>query len=203
MAVQDLGAPFFDNKEALPDYERFKPFLSTGPPIENYKDLNLDPLAPYFNSGVMLIDLDGGRAESIADQCFSMLEKHRKYVRFCDQYALNIALTGRWGMLPMRWNSSAQRMDIPDASHCFLSPEAFEEARGRPEVIHYTGPMKPWKSVPRHRVNRSEEFHRVRTQTSWIGLSWFSFVLREFTDGLPMRIRSTRKAIKHFLKRKT
>jgi lipopolysaccharide biosynthesis glycosyltransferase len=199
LAVQEVAAPYFDCERALPHFERCEPFLAARRPIENYEDLGLDPFAPYFNSGVMLIDLEGWRIESIADQCFSVLEKNRAFVKFWDQYALNVVLTSRWEMLPERWNSSSHLMAIPDSSQCAFSAEAFEESRRRPEIIHFTGLLKPWQPDARRRLPRADHFHRVRMRTSWRGLPWIAVRVREFKNHPPKQIR---KAIKRIFKPK-
>ncbi len=88
-------------------------------------------------------------------------------------------------------------MAIPDSSQCAFSAEEFEEARLRPEIIHFTGGRKPWLLAARGRIPRVDHFHRARLNTSWRGLPWLGVRLRE-----PGLGRAIRKAIKRIFKPK-
>lgn len=203
LAVQDVAAPYIDCEKALPNFERCEPFLPAHRPIENWQDLGLDPLAPYFNSGVMLMDLQGWRTESIGDSCLSVLKEHRSFVKFWDQYALNVVLSGRWGMLPERWNSTSHLMSIPHSSQSAFSAASFEESRLRPEIIHYTGPAKPWSASLKGHLPRAEYFHRARRKTCWRGLLWLSVYLRARADHLLKKFRTAPKKDTRVIKHRT
>lgn len=58
----------------------------------------------YFNSGVMLMNLDLMRKEGIQEQMFAAMKKHRKRLVFFDQDILNMTLAGRVLSLHPRWN---------------------------------------------------------------------------------------------------
>ena len=51
---------------------------------------------PYFNAGVMLIDLDAWRREDLVGRMLACLRRHRRDVLWWDQYALNVELAGHW-----------------------------------------------------------------------------------------------------------
>lgn len=95
--------------------------------IENWENLHLNPNAPYFNSGVMLIDLNAWRAEKISQQVLTICYKHqdlllaqKKWPQY-DQYGLNVILHGNWKELDKTWNYGTDR-----------SPE-------RANIIHFIG----------------------------------------------------------------
>ncbi|MGR7000730.1 glycosyltransferase family 8 protein [Yinghuangia aomiensis] len=53
----------------------------------------------YFNSGVLLLDLDGCRRAGLFDAARDFLTKHPDEVRLWDQDALNVAAADRWRRL--------------------------------------------------------------------------------------------------------
>ena len=102
----------------------------------------------YFNSGVLLINLDYWRHHQIAEQCFDFIEKNPDKLLFWDQDALNAIL-----------QNTVQFMDI---SYNFISDyllavtfEAFPEkikqsilqSAYNPTIIHFAGKEKPWNKI--------------------------------------------------------
>lgn len=172
MAVQDISCPFFDNELALADrgVSDFHIVVKRG--IGNLEELGLDPRSPYFNAGILLINLEGWRAESVGEACFNVLQENRDHVLWWDQYALNVVLAGRFGHLPARWNVQAGLTRISDASQCVYSQDDFEASVNNPAIIHYTGPVKPWHAFKGRRLPRADYFHRVREETGWSGFGW-------------------------------
>lgn len=109
-------------------------------------DLGIAP-EDYFNSGVLLLDLERMRGED------TMAEVHRVALEraglrgWPDQDALNLVLAGRWHALDPRWNT----MNASWASHAPDTPE-LAAARERPGIRHFEGPEanKPWVADPPH-----------------------------------------------------
>jgi len=93
----------------------------------------LDPDGPYFNAGVLLIDLPSWRAEDVTGQCFEYIRRHAAEARFTDQDALNHTLYGKWHRLPKRWNHMVAEIDP-------CTVDGIGEAR----LIHSIGPVKLW-----------------------------------------------------------
>ncbi len=101
--------------------------------IQNCDDLEYDPQSPYFNSGVMLIDLEFWRKMQLEDQLTSLLDDTR-IVRCCnDQSFLNIAFQNRWTALEPRWN---QITVLKDNYIGFIGLK-----KG---IIHCVMNLKPW-----------------------------------------------------------
>ncbi|MDA4846745.1 glycosyltransferase family 8 protein [Hoeflea poritis] len=90
----------------------------------------------YFNSGVLLIDLDLWRQNDVDRQLQSFLTSHPESCRYFDQCALNVALRGKVLALDNRWNVMGS---LKDASH-FTSVS----------IIHYSGDVKPWRNPESH-----------------------------------------------------
>lgn len=103
---------------------------------------NLPAATPaYFNSGVLLIDLERVRAERLFAAAIDFVAAHLNDIELADQDALNYVLWGRWKQLDTIWN--AQR-HMAIASLIALTPPD-RHLRGRPPaIIHYTTAEKPW-----------------------------------------------------------
>jgi hypothetical protein len=90
------------------------------------------PAAPYFNAGVLLIDVERWNAAGLLDRCVEFGRAHRDRMIRHDQNLLNGTLQGDWAELSPVWNWQYTR-----ASMLF---EAMEQAH----VVHFIGPKKPW-----------------------------------------------------------
>lgn len=87
----------------------------------------------YFNAGVLLIDLQLWRRESISERGLDYLKRCR-HTYYADQDALNFACDGRWKILDRRWNyQDHRRVRITD-----IPPEQ------RPKIVHFITEKKPW-----------------------------------------------------------
>jgi lipopolysaccharide biosynthesis glycosyltransferase len=81
--------------------------------VENWAELQLKPNAPYFNSGVLVVDLDQWREQRIAERVLSVCRENQEHL--CaqrkwpqhDQYGLNVVLHGQWKPLHQIWNYGA------------------------------------------------------------------------------------------------
>ncbi|MBB5872626.1 UDP-D-galactose:(glucosyl)LPS alpha-1,3-D-galactosyltransferase [Allocatelliglobosispora scoriae] len=97
-----------------------------------------DPQAPYFNSGVLLINLPVWRRQRITEQCLAYLAEHDGNLRFPDQDALNLAAYGRWVRLPHYWNHMHSHRMEPALNE--QDPAAVWDMR----IMHFAGKRKPW-----------------------------------------------------------
>lgn len=93
--------------------------------------------APYFNAGVMLLDLDAWRGRGIADRAFRYVGDLGSRVDFLHQQALNATAWDDWKRLDQRWNVPATGGRWFDAT-----PAA---AVAAPGIVHFAGRMKPWR----------------------------------------------------------
>lgn len=87
--------------------------------VDNWQALNLNPSAPYFNSGVLVIDLAGWRAQEIPQRVLRVclensdhLLAQRKWPQY-EQYGLNVVLHGRWKALDPVWNHGTDMPPSP------------------------------------------------------------------------------------------
>lgn len=110
--------------------------------------LGLEP-EEYFQAGVLVISVEKFLQKHTMEELLRMSEDNR--YRYSDQDVLNIVCKGSWFNVGMGWNL------ITDCDHSRVSnvicyaPERFlteyENARKKPNLIHYAGFMKPWNKL--------------------------------------------------------
>ncbi len=127
----------------------------------------VEKTAPYFNAGVLLIDVERWRAQGVGASALDLLERHGKDLEYMDQDALNLVLSGRWGELAPRWN---QQAGIFQGLRSELFPAReplFQALRRSPHIVHYTTGEKPWLPGCRHPLRHA--FFQVLDRTAWAG----------------------------------
>jgi lipopolysaccharide biosynthesis glycosyltransferase len=130
----------------------------------NWRELGLEPSLHYFNSGVLLIDIERWRQEAVGSRCLELLRKYRP--RWGDQDALNTILAGKWLELPLRWNIQTGYL-TGDSPGWALWRSDVESAITDPAIIHYTERDKPWHFSSEH--PRTEEWFSWLDTTAWSG----------------------------------
>jgi lipopolysaccharide biosynthesis glycosyltransferase len=117
--------------------------------LANHRELGLAPDLPYFNAGVLLLDLDAWRALRLGERVLCYLDEHRDRIRFHDQEAMNAVLRGGWEALDPRWNQMPGN-EVED-----------------PWIVHYATWDKPWHFRCTH--PQRELFFRYLDETRWAG----------------------------------
>lgn len=98
----------------------------------------------YYNSGVLLIDLEAGRREIQPDALFSYVKQHREELLLPDQDVLNALYSER--ILPVEdvlWNYDARNY-----SNYLLRSGGVYDLQWVMEhtaILHFCGKAKPWK----------------------------------------------------------
>ena len=69
--------------------------------VADWEERGLDPAAPAFNGGVLLIDNDRWIRHGISAKIAADLRRKPEAARFADQGALNAVLHDRWIALPV------------------------------------------------------------------------------------------------------
>lgn len=129
------------------------------------------PRTEYFNSGVLIMDLDLWRSEAIHWQVTDYARQHAHQLQFVDQCSLNAILHKRWVRLHARWN---QQSDIYGVIAKYLDGgtygrEELEQAILDPGIVHFTGKQKPWTLHCFHPFKM--EYRRLLAHTHWPGFS--------------------------------
>ena len=77
------------------------------------------PVGNYFNSGVMLMDLDIWRKGRIYEKCLATAKNHPEKLRYQDQDVLNLLFHGHYHRLSPAWNTLSVLADQDtDFSQC-------------------------------------------------------------------------------------
>ncbi len=96
-----------------------------------------DPQAPYFNGGMMVIDIGAWLAAEVTDRSLAYIRRYSTQTRFLEQDALNAVLFGKWVQVDKRWNHArTERLES-------VAGGRLDEAR----ILHMIGPVKPWHSA--------------------------------------------------------
>jgi lipopolysaccharide biosynthesis glycosyltransferase len=97
--------------------------------------LGLPAEAPYFNSGVLVVNLDAWRNGDLGRLLTEWIAANPAKASLADQDAINACLSGEITPLPDCWNLQIGKDSGP------LSPERLNDA----VLLHYTGEHKPWR----------------------------------------------------------
>ena len=143
--------------------------------VQAWQDLGLPADAPYFNSGVLLLNPAVWREMGIAARTLDYLRQYEERCLFIEQEALNAVLCNQWEVLHPSWNIFAARTEtrvpIPASA-------AYKAGRRSPDIVHFVGQRKPWLSLATDRPFHAE-FYRYLNRTAWRG--WHPD--RETADG--------------------
>jgi lipopolysaccharide biosynthesis glycosyltransferase len=93
-----------------------------------------DSAMRYFNSGMLLIDMNKWRAMNLAQQFERVIDDGTLARIYYDQDFLNLTFKDNWLELDWAWN--------------LLDPRPLHEQLN-PHVLHYTGKNKPWLYKPK------------------------------------------------------
>ena len=105
----------------------------------------------YFNSGVLLMNLDYWRKHNVAQQLIDYLRQYPERCWFPDQDALNAVLEGKVKFMDYRYNMQGEML----SHRCYLKLSAqkwnaLDAAVNHPSIIHFTDINKPWYKESRH-----------------------------------------------------
>jgi len=111
-----------------------------------WREENVDPTAPYLNTGVMVIDVRKWRDRELTDAVLRMLTRYE--LPCVDQDALNLVLAGDFDRLAPRWNLMPYHlMRLLRTCDLIETDESLENAITDPAIVHYHRSFlgKPWQ----------------------------------------------------------
>lgn len=112
----------------------------------------------YFNSGVLLMDLDVFRKQGLTEKVLQYAVEYGDRLTCPDQDALNGALCHNLTPIHPRWNwhDGLTRLILKRSVRSPMNRGATlqesVDAALRPGILHYQGPNKPWRY--NHRIER-------------------------------------------------
>lgn len=122
--------------------------------------------ALFFNSGVMLLDLERWRRAGLSEQCAALVRRDGAELLCADQTVLNVVLRGRYRALPSRFN----QLVYPSSRRV--------EPRSADGIYHLVGQPKPWEPFSEFFNQQSALFRHHLEATalagwrSWQHLDW-------------------------------
>lgn len=132
---------------------------------------------PYFNAGMLLIDLENWRKQNVEEKCMTFLQKHNGRVSHHDQGVLNGVLQKKVYFLPLKYNlmtihymlNREKILKYFDEKAEFYSTEEINNAKEHPVIIHYTPSFtsRPWVKGCRHPFKKY--YWDILERTSWSG----------------------------------
>lgn len=129
---------------------------------EHFSRLGLDDSSPYFNSGMLLIDMDAYRRLNIRKKCLDWISANSSIADYPDQDAINVVARGNILQVNPRYNVFDSFFRHINYGDRFMSTADWDNAVARPSVIHYTG-LKPWlKYYPSVDIPMRERWHHYR-----------------------------------------
>ena len=158
MAVQDAGVPYVSHRHGIP----------------SYRSMGLSATSPYFNSGVMALNLPRWRTERIGQQVMDYLHAHAHENHFGDQDGLNAILARDWKPLSATWNalSFIQAPYWPRNVRAWADSDFLREMQAlrtrlpaAARIIHYAGPNKPWHQTAPSPLRRV--WHQSLWKSGW------------------------------------
>ncbi|SOB91153.1 lipopolysaccharide biosynthesis glycosyltransferase [Ureibacillus xyleni] len=109
--------------------------------------------APYFNSGVMLMNLKKWREENLLEKVLNFIRNNPDKLLLWDQDALNAVLYNNWLELDIKWNVRTVIFTL-DKGMLKLSSGELQDIRHNPYIIHYTTESKPWHFLNNHPLKK-------------------------------------------------
>jgi lipopolysaccharide biosynthesis glycosyltransferase len=144
--LAELWATPFDGKilQAIPDAYYRLIHLRRMANLYSREGAPFSGQAPYFNAGVLLIDLRAWREENVGKKATELVWRNRADLLGRDQDALNFVLRGRWKPLSATWNFH----QLPELLIWWetggVSRAELAEIFRRPKIVHFIGEWKPW-----------------------------------------------------------
>lgn len=134
--------------------------------VNGVNQLRLGTEREYYNSGVLLMDLDAGRQEIRPARLFQYVEQHRKELVLPDQDVLNALYSQR--ILPLEdvlWNYDARNY----SSYLLLSGGVYDLpwVMEHTAILHFCGKEKPWKKTYIHRFGILYQHYAQLAKRAW------------------------------------
>ncbi|MCI8633152.1 MAG: glycosyltransferase family 8 protein [Lachnospiraceae bacterium] len=126
----------------------------------------------YFNSGVLLINLERWRAEGTGKKILKYYSNKQGRLFAPDQDAINGALEGNIYVLSPKYNAYnifwyypyrfLKKLNEPAG---YISKEEYQIAKKDPIIVHYLGEERPWRKGTTHKYKK--DYFKYLNKTEW------------------------------------
>lgn len=137
------------------------------PHVRGYpRELGLSRENDYFNSGVLLFNLEQMRADDCTARILEFARNPGRKLAWPDQDALNIVMANRRVPLHPRWNCQNTLFFCSHGEHTF-GKAVVQEAIHQPGLLHFEGYdlTKPWNYMCTH--PHRDLYWKYRKKTPW------------------------------------
>ncbi|CAG4999707.1 General stress protein A [Dyadobacter sp. CECT 9275] len=156
---------------------------------EHKKLLNIPGGYPYFNAGVLLMNLTRWRNDNISAKILQYISDNHEKIVFWDQDALNAILYKSCKIFSPLWNLT-HGFFLPSATVLGYSDVQLKFFTTYPFIVHFTGSNKPWYHYNEHTYKKDYFFYLSQTPYKY------------FTPiGKPFRTRTLGDKIIYILRR--
>lgn len=132
---------------------------------------------PYFNAGMLLIDVKKWRVTEAEKMAINFIFEHQGKIKHHDQGVLNGILKNKWMRVPVRYNlmtihyiyNRSKVMKYFQNHAEFYTEDELEKSRKKPAVLHYTPSFttRPWVKNCKHPLK--EKYWKILQETPWKG----------------------------------
>jgi lipopolysaccharide biosynthesis glycosyltransferase len=134
------------------------------PDFDRYDQLGIPLGSRTFNSGVMLLNLNAWRKDSISEKVMEFLIGNSHKTALHDQDGFNSVLYDKWLAVAPKWNQQTKFFSMKLDMSSF-SQEEWMDALKKPAIIHYTTSSKPWQYTNIHPFKA--EYYKYLKLTEW------------------------------------
>lgn len=109
----------------------------------------------YYNSGVMLMNLDFWRKEKLCEKLMKYVAQYPERCLYPDQDAINATLVDK--IVPLDYKFNFQERWYEPQQYWLMHRDKWnriEAAKKSPVILHYTGSQKPWMAGCTHPLTK-------------------------------------------------
>lgn len=121
----------------------------------------------YFNSGVLLINLEFFRTNRIAEKCMNYIHDFPEIIKLHDQDALNIICHNELLYLPLKYNFQTSFLRIKKTFDKDLSEEIISSLEEKDLMVHFDAFPKPWSRFLYVDHPYTSEWREYRKRSLW------------------------------------
>ncbi len=140
---------------------------------------------PYFNSGVMLLNLRKWREDDTVSVILNFINENHEKLLYHDQDALNAILCKKWRHIDAKWNVQTP-MFFRKVKNESTDDISLRYALDKPHIIHYTGRGKPWHYIATHPLRNN--YYKYLKLTPWRGFRP-KVTTRHILDGVGLIVK--------------
>ena len=143
------------------------PFVSSRGGLRRYRELGIPSGQPYFNAGVMVINVAKWRRLNVSGRVMEFIRQNANELNYCDQDGLNATLWDDWEALDSRWQVQPRLVARKGMPLPHLDDTQRTRLRADPWILHFSGRLKPW--MYRGSTASDRIFFEYLDRTWWSG----------------------------------